>query len=326
MLVSKFFRKLRNFLYYRYRDFFSRPINQCRRFDFPPENNGWKKHGDAPVWGNSETGTMFDPYVFFACNKFNMVASARKTKSLLLVESSDGVAWRNPKVILRGRPGMWDENVNRGCLLYVNGKSYLWYTGQNKEGACIGLAMSEDGKTFLRVGDNPVLKADAEFEGVSLMNPCVLWDESKGVFRMWYSAGETYEPDVICYAESKDGITWKKHEKPVLTKFAGHKWEQYKVGGCCVVKNENGDFEMYYIGYQNLDVARICVAKSYDGILWSRDENNLLLSPTRNAWDSDAVYKPSILKTGGKMYLWYNGRRSHEEYIGLAVKDLKSNA
>lgn len=320
MLVKEIMKKILRFPYYRYRRYIDRPLNQRHRYDFASENNGWKKHGNAPVWGNAEVGTMFDPYVFGAEGKFSMVVSARKTQNLMLLESSDGITWLNPKVILNGRPRMWDENVSRGCLLHHNEQYYLWYSGQCHGVSCIGLALSDDGMTFKRVSANPILKSDLKFEGVSLMNPCVLWDESEKVFKMWYSAGETYEPDVIGYAESEDGIVWKKREKPVLEKMKSHKWECHKIGGCCVLKNENGSYDMYYIGYQNVDVARICMAQSADGVNWVRKDDNLLLSPSKNAWDSDAVYKPSVIKTKGKSYLWYNGRRSCCEYIGLALK------
>ena len=319
-MISAFFQKIKKFCYFRYRRFVARPLNQRHRYDFASENNGWKKYGNTPVWGNAELGTMFDPYVFGSEGKFNMLVSARKTLNLMLLESSDGVTWLNPKVILNGHPGMWDENVSRGCLLHINERYYLWYSGQYNGVSCIGLALSDDGVSFKRISSNPILKSGLKFEGVSVMNPCVLWDEPEKVFKMWYSAGETYEPDVIGYAESKDGVVWKKREKPVVEKNKGHKWECYKVGGCNVVKNVDGSYDMYYIGYQNVDVARICVAHSKDGVCWDRENDNLLLSPSKNAWDSDAVYKPSVIKTKEKSYLWYNGRKSCCEYIGLAVR------
>ena len=322
MKLKKLFVKILKFPYYRYRKYVARPLNQRHRYDFPAENNGWKKYGNTAVFGNPEIGTMFDPYVFQEDGVFHMVVSSRKTKSLLLVDSQDGACWEKIRVLLNGRIGTWDENVNRGCLIICNGVHYLWYTGQTNGVACIGLATSTDGENFSRVGNAPVLKADLPIEGVSVMNPCVLWDEYESVFKMWYSAGETYEPDVICYAESSDGISWKKWGSPVLRKNKEHEWEKYKVGGCCVLKNTDGTYEIYYIGYQNLDVARICKAHSVDGKNWLRDDNNLLLAPSANSWDSDAVYKPSVIKMKGKFYLWYNGRHAHEEYIGLAVKEI----
>lgn len=143
---------------------------------------------------------------------------------------------------------------------------------------------------------------------------------AKKCFKMWYSAGETYEPDIICYAESKDGVLWKKHFHPVLAKYPQHEWEKYKVGGCQVIQLQDGSFKIYYIGYQNLDVARICMANSTDGIKWERNDENLLISPSKNAWDADAVYKPTIVEKDNVLFMWYNGRNAHEEYIGLAIK------
>ena len=319
-MIVKTIRKIRNAVRYRFRKYVIRPFNQKHRFDFPPENNGWNKIENNPVWGDRKTGIMFDPYVYMDHDVFHMVVSNRNKKSLAIIQSTDGIHWDEYRDILNGRQFSWDEVVNRGCLICHKGKYYLWYTGQNNGVSCIGLAMSDDGAIFRRVSATPILKSDLKFEGVSVMNPCVLRDESEKVFKMWYSAGETYEPDVICYAESVDGVAWKKREKPVLEKKKSHKWECYKVGGCNVVKNADGSYDMYYIGYQNVDVARICWAHSKDGVYWVREDDNLLLSPSKNAWDSDAVYKPSVVKTKDKSYLWYNGRKGCCEYIGLAVK------
>lgn len=77
---------------------------------------------------------------------------------------------------------------------------------------------------------------------------------------------------------------------------------------------------MYYIGYQNIDVARICYATSVDGIHWIRPQYNIIISPSKMSWDSDAVYKPSFIKYKGKQYLFYNGREHDNEYIGVATR------
>lgn len=297
-----------------------RYFNQRHRYDFPPENNGWKKHAKGPVWGSREIGTMFDPYVYREDGIFKMIVSARKDNQIIGIQSSDGINWQYKQVLLEGISGRWDDMVNRGCLLYIHKKYYLWYTGQAKGKSSIGLAISDNGVDFTRVSEKPVLSISLKHEGQSVMNPCVILDEKENIFKMWYSAGEDYEPDVICYAESMDGIQWTKYHKPVLTKYPQHKWEQYKIGGCQVVKQDDGSFIIYYIGYQNVDVARICVAHSTDGIIWERDDENLLIAPSKDSWDSDATYKPAVLEKNGKLYMWYNGRRKHEEYIGLAIK------
>ena len=299
----------------------TRFFNQTHRYDFPDENNGWKKVGCQPVYGDSTTGEIFDPFVFFEDNRFVMVASERRSGCLIRLDSQDGVVWSKTGCLLNNRKNSWESVVNRASIVNRNGVYHMWYTGQNKNVSKIGHAVSTDGKEFVRLSEFPVLEASMKSEGVSVMNPHVIWNEKKQKFQMWYAAGENYEPDVLFYAESSDGVFWEKNAEPVMTPYPAHKWECAKIGGCFVRVEDSGSYTMYYIGYQNVDVARICRATSKDGINWHRDDCNLCVSPSKNSWDSDAVYKPSVLSYDGKMYLWYNGRKDLQEYIGLAVKE-----
>ena len=142
------------------------------------------------------------------------------------------------------------------------------------------------------------------------------------MFKMWYAAGESYEPDVIAYAESTDGIHWKKNPIPVMSSNADFLYQKAKVGACDVVRMKNGRYCMAYIAYQNINVARICLAYSDDGISnWIYSKSNPILSPERGKWDSHAVYKPSIVldEENNKFLLWYNGRTNHCEQIGMAL-------
>lgn len=306
-----------------------RERNQKHCYDFPSENNGWEKYGKEPVFRYG-TNHVFDPFVYMEDNKFVMCVSDYDPGTILLTQSRDGINWDDPQTILEGVSGTWEEIVNRGTIVKKDGLYYMWYTGQKVDymegrwkiitNSAIGFATSKDGIHYDRVQRTPVLYATEKYEGTSLMNPCVIWNNQKQIFQMWYSGGEAYEPDVICYAESKDGITWIKHSNPVLAKFSEHEWEKAKVGGCNVVLQDDGTYSMYYIGYQNLDVARICMATSSDGIHWIRPKNNLVLGPTRNSWDADATYKPSFIHTNDAEYLWYNGRRDIDELIGLAKR------
>ena len=294
--------------------------NSCR-YEFSPINNGWTKYENNPIIGNEITGTVFDPYVFKDETLLRMVYSDRKHGSLVSVSSKDGILWADEQTILFGVANSWEHIVNRGYLLKKSDKWLLWYTGQNNGRSCIGCAESVDGRNFTRISTQPVLQADMSFEGISVMNPCVKWNEKRKLYQMWYAAGEDFEPDVICYAESNDGRSWNKHNNPVLTPYKKHKWERFKVGGCDIYE-EDGLYTMYYIGYQNVDVARICYATSEDGINWKRPERNLLLSPSKESWDADACYKPTVVCEDNTMMLWYNGRNSSTEYIGLATKRL----
>lgn len=321
MNYSKYLSKIHRIPKFLYR-IIERKINQLHAFDYPDTSEGWEKYGSKPVYGNYATGSIFDPFVFYHNNIYLMYVSERNSASIIRLESKDGIKWKNKVICINGsHKNQWDSIINRASVLLNNGIWHMWFTGQYKDESCIGYAISTDGIFFHKVIESPILTANTEYEGKSVMNPCVIWDETDKIYKMWYSAGEQYEPDVICYAESKDGISWQRYKNnPIINPNKNNKYEQYKIGGCQVIKNKN-QYEMFYIGYQNVDVARICQAHSTDGIHWKRESQNPILSPTRNSWDSDAIYKPTfICQQDGSIFLWYNGRKKKNEYIGFAKK------
>lgn len=301
-----------------------RLINQRHINDYAPEQGGWMKQ-PGPVLGNKQTGTLFDPFVRYENGRYQLYISDRRHGSIVMTESENGVNWGSFCTIIMGEPGNdWEEIVNRPAVASHNGISYLWYTGQAENSSRIGLATSKDGIHYQKYANNPILVPEFDYEKESVMNPCVLWDEEEQIFKMWYAAGETYEPDVICYAVSSDGIQWSKCNKNPILKASESIYDKYKVGGCDVHRMADGNYLMFYIGYQNLDVARICMAFSKDGITdWERSKDNPILSPSKNGWDGHAVYKPAACQVDGKWHLWYNGRKNTDEYIGLAIHEEK---
>jgi len=76
---------------------------------------------------------------------------------------------------------------------------------------------------------------------------------------------------------------------------------------------------MFYIGFHDVNRAQIGLARSRDGISgWERHPANPVISPGKGKWDHDACYKPFAIFDNGKWLLWYNGRRTHVEQIGMA--------
>lgn len=287
-------------------------IHNFHRYDYEETRDGWEKC--LPVI--SEDFSCFDPYLLEDGNSLFIFYSERKNNSIMRIDSSFA---SNPNLVLSPIEGTWESVVNRGCVVKRGSVYYLWYTGQNNEQSSIGLAQSSDGINFKRMSNCPVMTATYEFEKMSLMNPCVLFDEKDNVFKMWYAAGDNYEPDVICYAESFDGINWKKMDKPVLI-GGEYRFQKAKVGACDVHKT-NDKYHMFFIGYQNMDVARICEATSKDGKKWVLYDKPLI-SPSKKNWDCDACYKPSYHydSSSDLSYIFYNGRRKNHEVIGSAKK------
>ncbi len=158
----------------------------------------FEKYEGNPVFGDRKTGTLFDVYVTGLPDKtLRMDLSTRKNASVSVSFSADGINWSEPRTALPPDPSSgWEELVNRNCVLKFGGAYKMWYTGQAHGNSYIGYAESEDGIIFHRVTAKPVISPETPFEGESVMNPCVLYEN--GIFRMWYSAGETYEPNVLC--------------------------------------------------------------------------------------------------------------------------------
>ena len=286
----------------------------------PASASSWTKSPANPVLGG-KLGTCFDVAVLRESNVFRMWFSWRPKKSIALVESTDGIHWGEPSIVLgpEGKTG-WEDEVNRPIVLKRADGYHLWYTGQANRSSAIGYAVSRDGKQWKRVSDRPVLRPEQAWEKAAVMCPHVMWDDGAGLFRMWYSAGEQYEPDAIGYATSRDGRNWKRDPaNPVFRGDPENPLGTRKVTGCQVVRYD-GWYYMFYIGFVDVDHAAIGLARSRDGVhAWQRLPSNPIIRPSENQWDQDAVYKPFAVLDGDRWLLWYNGRRGGLEQIGLAI-------
>lgn len=317
LLMSSVFSKVRRKIEYIH--------NKKATYDYASQQGGWEKYG-SPVFGDETTASVFDPFVVMIEDRYRLFVSERKNSGIICTDSTDGTEWEKWKVALEaGDKGSWEERVNRASVCKIDGKWLMWYTGQSRNNSAIGIATSDDGIRFTRMQQKPILVPSEPYEKGSVMNPCVLWDKDEKIFKMWYAAGEQFEPDVLCYAESKDGINWERYANNPILEKSNEKYDQCKVGGCDILK-ENDRYYMFYIGYQNVDTARVCMAESNDGIHnWVRSMDNPVISPEKKSWDADAVYKPTVVlnKQKNKLLMWYNGRKQNCERIGLAEYRIK---
>ena len=289
----------------------------------PQTNGGWKKYEGNPIIGGGKLGTVFDIAVLHENGKYRMWGSWRPQKSLALFESTDGIHWGEPLVVLPPNAATgWEDDINRPTVLKRADGYHMWYTGQARGHSWIGYATSPDGKVWKRMSDKPVLSPELPWEKVAVMCPNVLWDEETKLFRMCYSGGEQYEPDALGYATSPDGLHWTKYSSnPIFRGDPSHVWEQHKVTAAQVLRR--GDwYYMFYIGFRDTDHAQIGIARSRDGITnWERNPSNPIIRPGQDGFDQDACYKPFALFDGVRWLLWYNGRHGWLEQIALVLHD-----
>jgi len=283
---------------------------------------GWRKYDQNPVLGGN-LGTCFDMSVLKEGDVYRMWFSWRPKKSLALVESADGIHWSEPIIVLGANNETdWEADINRPVVVKRSDGYHMWYTGQARGHSWIGYATSADGKTWRRMSKKPVLPADAPWEKVAVMCPHVIWDQEAKLYRMWYSGGEQVEPDAIGYATSPDGLKWTKlAANPIFRADRSNPWEQHKVTACQVIRRGEW-YDMFYIGFRDIDHAQIGLARSGDGITnWQRLPANPIIraGERQTEWDYDACYKPFAILDGNRWLLWYNGRRASFEQIGLAI-------
>lgn len=195
----------------------------------------------------------------------------------------------------------------------------------------IGLTVSHDnGQTFERLGDGPVLSA-------SLHEPCLVGDSFvkviNSVFHMWYIFGTgwtIFNPNAppdrtykIAHATSVDGRNWRKDDgKAIVADKLGATESQ----ALPTVIEICGRYHMFFCFRESSDFRtnpargyRIGHAFSDDLKNWIRDDITPSLAGSPGGWDSDMMCYPNVFECDGKIYLLYNGNEFGRYGFGVAV-------
>ena len=243
-------------------------------------------------------------------------------------------------VIPLGGLGCFDEHgIFPMNVLRVGDAVYGYTCGWNRRvsvsvDTAIGLAVSRDeGLTFQRIGDGPVLAA-------SLHEPCLVGDgfvkQIGSSFHMWYIFGtgwKRYAPESppdrtykIGHAVSSDGVQWRKDEgRQIVADRIGPDESQ----ALPTVVEIAGRHHMFFCYRQSFDFRanpdrgyRIGHAWSSDLLRWTRDDDPPHLDVEAGAWDSDMQCYPHAFDCDGQVYLLYNGNEFGRYGFGLARLEL----
>lgn len=198
----------------------------------------------------------------------------------------------------------------------------------------IGYAISHDqGNTFERIGDGPLLSATAH-EPVLVGDPFVKIID--GFFHMWYIFGigwkkysEDSPPDRIYkigHAVSNNGIDWKKEDgKTIISDKLG----EDECQALPTVINFRDRYHMFFCYRSSADFRknknnayRIGYAYSDDIISWIRDDSLAGIDVAESGWDSDMQCYPHVFEMDCKIYLLYNGNEFGKYGFGLAELEI----
>jgi hypothetical protein len=228
-----------------------------------------------------------------------------------------------------GKIGSFDDDGTMLSWMLVHGdRRYLYYVGWNRRVSVpfhvsIGLAVGPNGQPdqgFERLA-GPVLErsiADSHF----CSNPCVLNED--GRWRMWYLSGlgwaaltrglsASYD---VRYAESSDGIHWRPSGRIAVGLEGPH---EFAIARPCVLREDEG-YVMWFCVRLRDRPYRLGLARSSDGLVWTRHGGDAGLEPSEHGWDSEMVAYPHVFNHGSNQYMLYCGNGFGRTGFGLAVR------
>ena len=292
-------------------------------------------------FAQSPQALVFDDFVRIYFSTRSLDGSGKFLSHIAFVDMHknlrDVIRVSDRTVISLGRLGCFDEHgIFPMSVVRVGDAVYGYTCGWNRRvsvsvDTAIGLAISrDDGLTFQRIGDGPVLAA-------SLHEPCLVGDGFVKImgdkFHMWYIFGTGWKkystaapPDrtyKIGHAVSANGIEWVKEEaRQIIPDQLGPDESQ----ALPTVIEIGGRYHMFFCYRQSFDFRQnkdrgygIGHAWSVDLLDWTRDDDYPRLNGTAGEWDSDMQCYPHVFESDGRVYLLYNGNEFGRYGFGLAM-------
>jgi len=218
-------------------------------------------------------------------------------------------------VIFQGKPGDWDSHdvLNPSIVLFH--RTYVnLYSGWDGKTMSTGLATSSDGLHWTKQGK--LFGPDTRtWEGdyIAANGAAV---ESAGQLMYFYQAGR---PPRIGLAASSDSRTWTKHGEPVVGLGPRGSWDERGVADPYVI-HAGTNLYMFYLGMDRAQRQRLGVARSPDGITWTKLRTNPVLElGAFAAFDERGLGEPAVWDAHGYYWMLYTGRdRKENRRLGLA--------
>jgi hypothetical protein len=228
-----------------------------------------------------------------------------------------------------GIPGTFDDNGVVPCAIVPrDGRLFLYYAGYSlpkhvRFHVFGGLAVSDDGGvTFTRVKRVPVLDRTDDELFFRVLHSTYF---NGAVWQVWYGAGSSFEEGEgghtravynIRYMESADGVHFPERGE-VAIDISG---DEHRVGRPFVIR-ENGVYQMFFASATRALNYRLTYAESPDGRTWTPLPERLGLGVSPSGWDAEMMSYPSVVRFGGRRYLFYNGNNYGRTGFGFATDE-----
>ena len=238
-----------------------------------------------------------------------------------------------------GKSGTFDEFGTYPVSVIRKGIGvWAYYAGWTRcesvpYNVAIGVAASSDqGKTFKKMGDGPVISYSLD-EPFTVSGPKIR--KFNSTYYMYYISGYKWEKFEgraenifkIRMATSEDGINWSRENRNLID-------DKLDINECQASPDviQLGDKYHMFFCYKyasdfrnNKDRGyRIGYACSDDLINWVRDDSQVGIDVSKEGWDSESIAYPHVFSVDGNTYMLYLGNQVGRHGFGLArLVDLK---
>jgi sucrose-6-phosphate hydrolase SacC (GH32 family) len=213
----------------------------------------------------------------------------------------DAYRWKEARTVLSPDPNTWEASyiAGNGSALSVNGAVWYWYVAGPRERPRIGLARNwrKEARPVLETG--PYMSWDE----YAVADPYVIRIGS--TFYMYYLGQDRAARQRIGVARSEDGVRWRKlTSNPVLEIGPPGSIDENGLGEPAVWQ-QHGYYWMLYTGRGAGEVRRLGIARSTDGIHWSRMKD---VFEGAHEWDSKVICDPSVeVLDDSTVAVWFGG-------------------
>jgi beta-1,2-mannobiose phosphorylase / 1,2-beta-oligomannan phosphorylase len=194
-----------------------------------------------------------------------------------------------------------------------DGLHRMWFSWRPRRG--IGYAESRDGLNWTAL-EHVVLRGDPDDPAgsIEVTRPYVLVES--GQLTMWYAA-HSERSVVIARATSGDGIEWEREGvvlEPTLS------WEKAALMCPSVIRDDEGQYHMWYSGGERYEPDAIGYATSRDGVSWTRVQDEPVLGPGEpGSWEADRVAGAHVFREGDWLYAAYIGFANGFEDCAIGI-------
>jgi len=257
----------------------------------------------APILPGGDAKDVLNPSV--VGNRMLYSAWDGHTWRTALALSENGTEWHKIGTVLQPDARTWEGSyiAANGSALAVGSQIWYWYVAGPKELPRLGLARSDDGRTW-RKDPAPVLNP----------GPYMSWDE-KGVadpyvikvdkwFYLYYLGQDRARRQRLGMARSTDGIHWEKlRGNPILEVGRAGTFDEKGLGEPAVW-SANGFYWMLYTGRDPGEIRRMGLARSTDGVRWKKLP---MVIAGDQPWDAKVMCDATVEANPAEVRVWFGG-------------------